>query len=127
MVLLTLEEKSEICAQISQHLTKIRKLLKASQSDLSYLCGLSRTRISQIENGIIIMNWSQLTSILCICFANLETKEYLFVNRLINMRFLQFMQRKDYNVPPEHNIIVNEQLLPTTKDYMDTIASYENK
>ncbi len=111
MVTLSPEEKRELCRRLTQHLPKIRSLLNVTQAELGYMCGFSRTRISQIETGAITMTWSQLTSILFVCSLNVYTKEYFYANDVLGTRFLQFMQRKDENIPPDINIIVRTELI----------------
>lgn len=100
-----------MCNELSAHLPKIRDLLGATQDTFGALCGLSRITISRIENGSAKMNWSHLTSIMFVICVNRRTKEYFYANKLLGRRFLQFMQQKDENIPPELNVTVNADLL----------------
>ena len=59
------------------------------------------------ENGSARMNWSHLTSVMFVVVCNRRTKEYFYANDLLDERFLQFMQQKDANIPPEVNIVVD--------------------
>lgn len=111
MVIFTPEDKQEMCAVLSQQLPKIRELLGTTQESFGALCGLSRITISRIENGSARMNWSHLTSILLVCLCNRRTKEYFYANDLLSTRFLQFIQQKDENIPPETNIVVDLERL----------------
>ncbi|MBR5389694.1 MAG: helix-turn-helix domain-containing protein [Clostridia bacterium] len=107
MVKLSSEEKREMCSILASHLPKIRELLGVTQGTFGSLCGLSRITISRIENGSARMNWSHLTSIMFVCAVNRRTKEYFYANNLLGVRFLQFMQQKDANIPPETNIVID--------------------
>lgn len=116
MVQLSVEEKNEICARVASHLSELRRLLHLSQSRFGELAGISRARIIQIENGAIRLSWSQLTSILFVCNGDIRTKEYLYANNVLGPRFLQYMQQKDANIPPQTNIAVNEELLAVYRE-----------
>lgn len=111
MVVLTEFEKEAMCRELSDKLPKIRSLLSLTQSELGYLCGFSRIRVSQIETGKTPMSWSQLTSIMLVCEMNQKTKEYIYANGILGPRFLQFMQRKDENIPPDINVEVRPEVV----------------
>ncbi len=123
MVKLSRDEKVEMCERLSKHIVKIRELLHVTQAEFSELCGFSRTRISQIENGLITMTWSQLTSVMFICLVNFRTKEYCYANNLLSTRFLQYVQRKDENIPPEVNVAVREDFIAA---YQKSMSSTED-
>lgn len=107
MVNLSTEEKKEMCISLASKLPEIRKLLHLSQKEFGAICGISSNRLSAIENGHFIMTWSQLTSIVLVCMVNKQTKEYFYANKVLNPRFFQYLQRKDDNIPPDLNIMVN--------------------
>lgn len=111
MVTLSVEEKRALCNTMAEHLPKIRELLGATQEVFGELCGLSRITISRIENGSAKMNWGHLTSIMFVCTCNRRTKEYFYANDILGTRFLQFIQQKDANIPPETNIVVDLEAL----------------
>ena len=114
MVVLTEAEKRELCRSLAEHLPTLRSLLGVTQTELGWLCGFSRIRVSQIETGKSEMSWSQLTSILLVCLLNIKTKEYLCRNEILAPDFWQFMQRIDGNIPPSVNVTVREEILPTS-------------
>lgn len=111
MVVLTEAEKKEMCGIIADHLPKLRQLLSVTQAELGYLCGFSRIRVSQIETGKAGMSWSQLTSVLFVVMSNQRAKEYFFANNLLGHRFMQFIQRKDENIPSDVNVNVRPELV----------------
>lgn len=111
MVVLTESEKKEMCRIVADHLPKLRQLLNVTQAELGYLCGFSRIRVSQIETGKAPMSWSQLTSIMFVCSLNLRAKEHFYANNLLGPRFLQFIQRKDENIPPDVNVNVRPEFI----------------
>ena len=117
MIKLTAEEKRAMCSKLASELPKIRELLGATQEGFGELCGLSRITISRIENGSAKMNWSHLTSVMFVVACNRRTKEYFYANSILDERFLQFMQQKDANIPPEMNIMVD----------MDSLKAYADK
>lgn len=108
MVILTEEEKQEMCIELADHLPKIRELLKLSQKAFGERCGISTPRMSVIENKHFVMTWSQLTSIMFVIVCNQKTKEYFFTNSLLGPKFLQFIQQKEENSVPDVNIMVDE-------------------
>lgn len=114
MVVLTEAEKKEMCQIVADHLPKLRQLLNVTQAELGYLCGFSRIRVSQIETGKAKMSWSQLTSIMFVCDLNLRTKEYIYANNILGPKFLQFIQRKDENIPPDVNVNVRQEVMQQT-------------
>ncbi len=107
MIKLSVEEKRAMCNKVASELPKIRELLGATQEGFGELCGLSRITISRIENGSARMNWSHLTSVMFVVMCNRRTKEYFYANEMLGEEFLQFMQQKDANIPPEVNITVD--------------------
>lgn len=111
MVKLTKDDKQRMCEELTEYLPKIRSLLNVTQAELGDLCGFSRIRVSQIETGAAKMTWSQLTSIVLVCFMNIKAKEYFLANGLLGKSFLQFLQCRDENIPPEPNIIIREDII----------------
>ena len=111
MLNLTQEEKRAFADTLAQHLSRLRKMLGATQAEFGELCGFSRTRVSQIENGAIRMTWSQCTSILYICTLNRATSEYLFAHGIYTRRILQFFQNRDESLPPDMDITVRSEVI----------------
>lgn len=116
MIKLDKEEKAELCQRLTEHLPKLRRLLNLTQDDLARLSGLSRVTISQIESGKVKMNWLHLNAILFICNANIKTKEYLYTNNVLGLRFVRFAELKDEDEEPEINVSVNPELLEKYRD-----------
>lgn len=116
MVKLTPQEKESMSIRLAEHLPKIRELLHVNQKEFAELSGISVPRLSAIENHHYTMTWSQLTSILFVCACNLSTKEYVYANKIFDIRALQFFQRKDENIPPMTNICVNERLFKSYQE-----------
>ena len=67
--------------------------------------------ISQIESGKVKMTWLHLNAIMFICSANQRSKEYFYANNLLGPRYLQFVQGKDENIPPDFNVTVRTELI----------------
>lgn len=111
MVELTAAEKKAMCEELTAHLPKLRKLLSLTQADLGNLTGLSRVTISQIESGKVRMTWLHLNAIMLICTVNQRSKEYFYANNLLGPRYLQFVQSKDENIPPDYNVNVRTELI----------------
>ena len=115
MVKLDQHEKRELCLKMASHLPKIRALLNTTQKEFGELCGISTPRISVIENDKFTMTWSQFTSILMVCMCNISTKEYVYANDILSNRLLQYFQRKDENIPPTINIILDTEMIDRYK------------
>ena len=47
---------------------------------------------------------------------NLSAKEYIYANNILGTRFLQFIQRKDENIPPDINVTVRREIVNRTFD-----------
>ncbi|MDD4699751.1 MAG: diguanylate cyclase [Oscillospiraceae bacterium] len=111
MVILSENEKINMCKTLAKHLPKLRELLGLSQKEFAERCGISAPRISVIENGHHTMSWVQFCSILFVCVVNMRTKEYFFANALLDARLLQFLQQKDENIMPDVNLSVDRDML----------------
>lgn len=109
-------EKQEHCITLGDHLRKLRAIAGLTQDDLENLCGISKERISRIENGAYIMRWSQFVNLIMIFTMNANTKEYLVAVKIVTPRLLQAMQMKDARVPPDIVVPISESL---TKEFND--------
>ena len=109
-------EKQEYCITLGDHLRKLRAIAGLTQDDLENLCGISKERISRIENGAYIMRWSQFVNLIMIFTMNANTKEYLVAVKIVTPRLLQAMQMKDARVPPDIVVPISESL---TKEFND--------
>lgn len=109
-------EKQEYCITLGDHLRKLRAIAGLTQDDLENLCGISKERISRIENGAYVMRWSQFVNLIMIFTMNANTKEYLVAVKILTPRLLQAMQMKDARVPPDIIVPINESL---TKEFND--------
>lgn len=119
MVVLTVEEREEMCRSLARHLPKIRALLHLSQKEFGERCGISKERLTRIECGHFVMTWSQLTSIMFLTVVNSRTKEYVCANRIFSPRFLQYLQQKEENIPPDSNIVVRDDLLMSYNELLE--------
>ena len=119
MVELTREEKKRLCAELTEHLPKIRKLLNLTQAEFGDMTGLSRVTISQIEGGKVKLTWLHLNAIMFICVSNIRTKEYIYANNILGTRFLQFVQCKDENIPPDTNVTVRTELIKAYQELLE--------
>ncbi len=118
MVELSAAEKKAMCEEMTAHLPKIRKLLSLTQADLGNLTGLSRVTISQIESGKVQMTWLHLNAIMFICTVNRRSKEYIFANNILGPRYLQFVQGKDENIPPDYNVTVRTEMIKAYQEML---------
>lgn len=124
MVELTSEEKKALCKEVAVRLSDIRRLLHMSQARFGDVCGISRARIIQIENGSARLSWGQLTSVMFVCSANYRTKEYFYANNILGPRFLQYIQQKDENIPPDTNVCVREDIIMSFKELLEYNREY---
>ena len=126
MVELSAAEKKAMCEELTSHLPKIRKLLSLTQADLGNLTGLSRVTISQIESGKVQMTWLHLNAIMFICTINRRSKEYIYANNILGPRYLQFVQGKDENIPPDYNVNVRTEMIRAYQEMLKNNPEFED-
>ena len=110
LVCLSEEEKQEFCISLGNHLKRLRAIAGLTQDRLEELCGISKERLSRIENGAYAMKWSQFVNILMIFTMNANTKEFLVASKILTQRLLQALQMKDDRVPPDIVVPISESL-----------------
>lgn len=116
LIRLSEAEKREYCVTLGEHLKKLRAIAGLTQDDLEGLCGISKERISRIENGAYIMRWSQFINFILIFTMNANTKEYLVAVKILSPRLLQALQMKDARVPPDIVVPISESLSNTFQE-----------
>lgn len=104
-------DKQNYCVLLGQNLRRLRAIIGCTQEDLARISGISKERISRIENGAIIMRWAQFVNFLMIFNLNASTKEYMLAAKIITPRLLQDLQLKDAQVPPDVIVPVSDSLL----------------
>lgn len=105
------EEKAAYSKLLGDHLKRLRAVAGFTQEDLAVRSGISKERISRIENQAFLMTWSQFTSFIFVFSMSVPTKEYLFAHKIITPRLLQAFQSKEENVPPNVVVPINELLI----------------
>ena len=110
LIRLTEEEKQNYCAILSNHLKRLRAIVGFTQEDLASLSGISKERISRIENGAYPMRWNHFISFIMVFTMNTNTKEYLVASKILTPRLLQALQMKDDQVPPDIVIPISDSL-----------------
>lgn len=123
LVRLSEAEKTECCITLGEHLRKLRAIAGLTQDDLENLCGISKERISRIENGAYIMRWSQFVNFIMVFTMNANTKEYLIAVKILTPRILQALQMKDARVPPDIVVPISESLSKEFNEDFKTINS----
>jgi len=126
LIRLTDAEKQEFCVILGNHLKRLRTIAGLTQDDLECLCGISRERISRIENGAYVMRWSQFVNFIMVFTMNTNTKEYLIASRILTPRLLQALQMKDDRVPPDIVVPISESLSKEFNDDFRNINSLPN-
>lgn len=116
LIRLSEEEKQEYCTMLGSHLKRLRAIAGLTQDNLEDLCGISKERISRIENGAYPMKWSQFVNFIMIFTMNANTKEYLIASKILTPRLLQALQMKDDRVPPDIVVPISESL---SKEFND--------
>ena len=110
LIRLTENEKQDYCVALGAHLKQLRAIAGYTQDDLADLSGISKERISRIENGAFVMRWSHFASFIMVFMMNANTKEYLVASRILKPRLLQALQKKDARVPPDIVVPISESL-----------------
>lgn len=116
LIRLSDEEKQEFCIMLGNHLKRLRTIAGLTQDDLESLCGISKERISRIENCAYVMRWSQFVNFIMVFTMNTNTKEYLVASKILTPRLLQALQMKDDRVPPDIVVPISESL---SKEFND--------
>lgn len=80
-----------------------------TQDDLEDISGISKERISRMENGSIVMRWSQFVSFITVFTMRADTKDFLLASEIITPRLLQALQSKDGHVIPDIDIPVSSE------------------
>ena len=104
-------QKKLMCIEMAKHIPAIRELLHLNQKEFGAMTGISTDRLSRIENGHVVMTWSQLLSVVAICNLNTTTKEYLFMNNIIPKKFFQYVQQLDETIPPIYNVMLRDEVV----------------
>ena len=123
LIRLSEAEKTEYCVTLGEHVRKLRAIAGLTQDDLESLCGISKERISRIENGAYVMRWSQFVNFIMVFTMNANTKEYLIAVKILTPRLLQALQMKDARVPPDIVVPISEALYNEFKEDFQTISS----
>lgn len=123
LIRLSKVEKQEYCITLGDHLRKLRAIAGLTQDDLEALCGISKERISRIENGAYVMRWSQFVNLIMVFTMNANTKEYLVAVKILTPSLLQAMQMKDARVPPDIVVPISESLTKVFNDEFRNVNS----
>ena len=123
LIRLSEAEKTEYCITLGEHLRKLRAIAGLTQDDLESLCGISKERVSRIENGAYVMRWSQFVNFIMVFTMNAKTKEYLVAVKILTPRLLQALQMKDARVPPDIVVPISESLSKEFNEDFKTISS----
>ena len=117
------DDKEKYCVQLGQHLKQLRAISGCTQEELANLSGISKERLSRIENGAFTMKWSQFTSLVFVFSMNSNTKEHLFASKIFTPQLLQFYQRKDLNIPPDAMVPIADALM---QEFMTDFKIYSS-
>ena len=123
LIRLSEAEKQEYCVALSNQLKKLRAIAGLTQDDLENLCGISKERISRIENVAYTMRWSQFVNFIMVFTMNANTKEYLVAVKILTPKLLQAMQMKDARVPPDIIVPISESLSREFNDEFRNVNS----
>lgn len=110
LIKLTEEEKVQYCIKLGAHMKRLRAIAGLTQDDLSSLSGISKERISRIENGAFVMRWAQFVNFTMIFSMNANSKEYLVASKIYTPRLIGALQMKDDQVPPDITVPISDSL-----------------
>lgn len=111
LVKLTAEEKKLYCERLGANLKRLRYIAGLTQDVLADLSGISKERLSRIENGAFTMKWSQFVNLIMIFSMNVNSKEYLVASKIYTPRLIGALQMKDDKVPPDLSVPISEALI----------------
>lgn len=108
---LTDEEKEQYCVKLGTHMKRLRVIAGLTQDGLANLSGISKERISRIENGAFVMRWAQFVNFIMIFSMNANSKEYLVASKIYTPRLIGALQMKDDQVPPDIIVPISDSLI----------------
>ena len=129
LVRLSDEEKEQYCIRLGSNLKRLRYIAGLTQDILANLSGISKERLSRIENGAFTMRWSQFVNLIMIFSMNVNSKEYMIATKIYTPRLVGALQMKDDQVPPDLNIPISESLVNefNTDFKISSSLSYEDE
>ena len=89
---------------------RLRAIAGLTQDDLAGLSGISKERISRIENGAFVMRWAQFVNFIMVFSMNANSKEYLVASKIYTPRLIGALQMKDDQVPPDITVPISDSL-----------------
>ena len=110
LIRLSEDEKRLYCVKLGEHMKRLRAIVGFTQEDLSSLSGISKERISRIENGAFVMKWTHFISFTMVFSMNTSTKEYMVATKILTPRLLQALQMKDEQIPPDIFVPISDSL-----------------
>lgn len=110
LVKLTAEEKELYCIKLGTHMKRLRAIAGLTQDELEGLSGISKERISRIENGAFTMRWAQFVNFIMVFSMNANSKEYLVASKIYTPRLVGALQMKDDQVPPDIMVPISDSL-----------------
>ena len=111
LIKLNEEEKEQYCIKLGEHMKRLRAISGLTQDDLASLSGISKERISRIENGAFVMRWAQFVNFIMVFSMNASTKEYLVASKIYSPRLIGALQMKDDQVPPDIMVPISDSLV----------------
>ena len=102
-------EKKHYCGMLTVELVELRNKLGLTQEEMEYVSGISRVTLSQIESGRSHMSWLHFVSLMLVFTQNQDTKEILFVRRILDERLLRAYQNLQPEETVDYNARVKEQ------------------
>lgn len=110
LIRLTEDEKKQYCLKLGLHMKRLRAIAGLTQDDLAGLSGISKERISRIENGAFVMRWAQFVNFIMVFSMNANSKEYLVASKIYTPRLIGALQMKDDQVPPDITVPISDSL-----------------
>lgn len=75
LIRLSEDEKANYCMKLGEHLKRLRAIVGLTQDELARLSGISKERISRIENSAFTMRWAQFVNFIMIFSMHSGSKE----------------------------------------------------
>ena len=110
LIRLTEEEKKQYCIRLGTQMKRLRAIAGLTQDDLAGLSGISKERISRIENNAFVMRWAQFVNFVMVFSMNANSKEYLVASKIYTPRLIGALQMKDDQVPPDIVVPISDSL-----------------
>ncbi len=97
----SIAQRTALCSAMSARLFDVRRIMGLSQANLGELCGITRTRVIQIEHGGVRLSPCQMGAVLLLCLANRPAFDYLIRAKVPSADYFRYLQNREAGLLPD--------------------------